>query len=99
MVHNHPSGELRPSQRYGDTTDRMTQVGVIVDTEVLDHLVISPTDHLSSKDTGLMDTLRRSTKYMISTMLEHQYKKETQRIREEYDKRVKRVFKEGRRKA
>ena len=95
LVHNHPSGELRPSERDRDMTNRMIQVGVIVDTEVVDHLIITPTSYVSFEDLGLMETLRWNNKYKISTMLEHQYKKEADRIRREHDRKVKRVFKEG----
>ncbi len=96
LVHNHPSGDLRPSERDKDVTNRMIQVGVIVDTEVVDHLIITPTSYVSFEDLGLMEKLRWSSKYKISTMLEHQYKREAERIRAERDKRVKQGFREGR---
>ena len=40
LCHNHPSGELKPSDADKDITDRLIQVGIIVETEVVDHLII-----------------------------------------------------------
>jgi len=64
LVHNHPSGELNPSDEDKDITDRLIQVGKIVRTEVLDHLIISEKSYLSFLDTGLLDELEQSTKYL-----------------------------------
>ena len=47
LCHNHPSGELRPSDADKDTTDRMIQVGRIVNTPVIDHLIISDKSYVS----------------------------------------------------
>ncbi|MEO1385510.1 MAG: JAB domain-containing protein, partial [Bacteroidota bacterium] len=41
LVHNHPSGDLIPSKEDKDVTDRLIQTGLIVNTLVLDHLIIS----------------------------------------------------------
>lgn len=64
LVHNHPSGELKPSDEDKDTTDRLIQVGIIVNTPVLDHIIISEKSYLSFQDTGLLDELKKSTKYV-----------------------------------
>jgi DNA repair protein RadC len=37
LVHNHPSGELMPSEADKDSTDRIFQVGRIVNLEVYDY--------------------------------------------------------------
>lgn len=82
IVHNHPSGELAPSVRDKDTTDRLIQVGKIVNLEVYDHLIISTNTYLSFRDIGLMDELKLSTKYVPQYQLEEQYKKEAERLAE-----------------
>ena len=64
LCHNHPSGELQPSEEDKDTTDRMIQVGRIVGTPVLDHIIITERSYLSFKDLGIMEELAKSTKYV-----------------------------------
>ena len=53
LVHNHPSGDLTPSQADKNITNQLIQVGKIVDVQVIDHLIITPTSYLSFEDTGL----------------------------------------------
>ena len=80
LCHNHPSGELKPSEGDKNVSDRLIQVGIIVDTEVLDHLIISDKSYLSFKDTGLLDELKKSTKYVPKYVLEQRIKKEATEI-------------------
>lgn len=76
LCHNHPSGELKPSEGDKNVSDKLIQVGIIVDTEVIDHLIISDKSYLSFKDIGLMDELRQSTKYVPKYVMEQRIKKE-----------------------
>ena len=76
LCHNHPSGELKPSDEDKDITDRLIQVGIIVDLKVIDHLIISNKSYLSFKDIGLLQELEKSTKYVPSYVLEQRIKKE-----------------------
>ena len=46
LVHNHPSGELKPSAADLDITDRLIQVGVIVSKKVCDHLIIAKRSYM-----------------------------------------------------
>jgi len=39
LVHNHPSEELTASEEDKDLTDRLIQVGRIIEVEVIDHLL------------------------------------------------------------
>lgn len=64
LVHNHPNGELQPSDEDKDTTDNLIQAGRIVHTEVYDHLIITERSYLSFRETGLLDTLKKSLKYV-----------------------------------
>ena len=76
LCHNHPSGELKPSEADKDISDRLIQVGIIVDTEVVDHLIISDKSYLSFKDIGLLDVLKNSTKYVPKYVMEQRIKKQ-----------------------
>ena len=83
LCHNHPSGELRPSDSDKDITDRLIQVGIIVDTEVLDHLIITDRSYMSFSDTGLLAELKKSTKYVPQYVLDKRMKEEAARIAEQ----------------
>jgi len=82
LCHNHPSGELKPSDDDKDVSDRLIQVGIIVDTEVIDHLIISTKSYLSFADIGLLEELAKSTKYVPKYVLEQRIKKEATEIAE-----------------
>ncbi len=75
MVHNHPGGELEPSEADEDITDRMYQVGLFLDLPVLDHLIITETEYYSFVDTGLLLKLSRSKKYVLK------FKQEEERLK------------------
>ena len=83
LCHNHPSGELEPSNGDKDITDRLIQVGIIVKTAVLDHLIISEKSFLSFAETGLMSELEQSTKYVPSYVLEQRIRKEAKKLAEQ----------------
>jgi DNA repair protein RadC len=42
IAHNHPSGDLTPSEDDKETTKRMKRAGDILGIKVLDHLIVSP---------------------------------------------------------
>jgi DNA repair protein RadC len=54
LAHNHPSGEVSPSQDDLELTRRLVQAGELLGIEVLDHLIVSSADFLSLKERGLM---------------------------------------------
>lgn len=64
LVHNHPSGELKPSPADIDMTDKLVQVGKIVDVTVDDHLIISTTSFFSFRYSKMLDAVSRSTRYV-----------------------------------
>ena len=86
LVHNHPSGELIPSVSDKDITDKLIQVGIIVATEVLDHLIITEKTFLSFESIGLFDELKQSTKYVPSYVLQQRLKKEAAKIARQQEK-------------
>lgn len=79
IVHNHPSGELDPSEADKDITDRMIQCGLIMHVPVLDHLIISETAYYSFADSGLLAELALSKKYVPPYKLVEQERKEVER--------------------
>jgi DNA repair protein RadC len=77
LVHNHPSGELEPSFEDKDITDRLLQNSLFLEVPIIDHLIISETEHYSFAESGLLDELRQSKKYVTP------YKQEEDRLRNE----------------
>jgi DNA repair protein RadC len=82
LVHNHPSGGVQPSDTDKDQTDKLVQVGIIVNTEVYDHLIITEKSYFSFRMSGLLDDLKRSTKYIPPYQLEEQLRKQAELIAE-----------------
>ena len=54
IAHNHPSGNLEPSEDDLTTTNRIWKAGLLLGIEVLDHIIFSNTEYLSMKVEGLM---------------------------------------------
>jgi len=47
FVHNHPSGDVAPSEQDIAITNRLLEVGKIVGIEVIDHIIVSRNGHFS----------------------------------------------------
>ena len=54
LCHNHPSGNLKPSQADIDITKKLKQGGVSIDISVLDHLIVSDRGYYSFADEGVI---------------------------------------------
>jgi DNA repair protein RadC len=54
LCHNHPSGNLSPSQPDKDLTEKIVKAGKFLDIKVLDHLIIADEKYFSFADEGLM---------------------------------------------
>lgn len=56
LCHNHPSGNLQPSQADKDLTRKAVEAGKLFDMSILDHLIVgeSPTKYFSFADEGLL---------------------------------------------
>lgn len=54
LFHNHPSGNLRPSQPDIALTKRICDAAAYFDIKVLDHIVAGPGSYFSFNDEGLM---------------------------------------------
>ena len=55
VMHNHPSGELKPSEEDIKTTERLVQSGNILEIPVYDHLIISENSYYSFRENGLIE--------------------------------------------
>ena len=53
FVHNHPSGNLKPSQHDLSLNERLVKACRAVDLAPLDHIIVGPTGHFSFKEKGL----------------------------------------------
>lgn len=53
LVHNHPSGDPRPSPEDTHTTRLVVEAGALLDIDVLDHLIIGDRCFMSMKEKGL----------------------------------------------
>ena len=54
LVHNHPSGNLKPSRQDEDLTHKIKQGGKLLDIVLLDHLIISSEGYFSMQDEGFI---------------------------------------------
>lgn len=53
LVHNHPSGNLTPSQADKDLTRKVKEAGRLLDIPVLDHLIFGDNGYYSFADEGI----------------------------------------------
>lgn len=82
-IHNHPSGAVIPSEDDKNITDRLIQVGKILNIEMVDHLIISPTTYTSFAVMGFMTELNQSIKYVPTYQLIEKIRKEEKAIARE----------------
>lgn len=54
LVHNHPSGNLTPSQADKDLTRKLKEAGVWLEVPVLDHIIFAERDYFSFADEGVL---------------------------------------------
>lgn len=54
LLHNHPSGDVRPSREDAELTKRLAGLGEMMQLELLDHIIISGQEHFSFKEAGLL---------------------------------------------
>lgn len=100
MVHNHPAGDLEASMADLDTTDRLIQVGRILDIPVVEHLIISTYSYFSFAATGVLAELEKSDKWvpkfeLIERLRAEEKKIRQQAVREAAEKNLDKGKKEG----
>lgn len=54
LSHNHPSGNLKPSQADIDLTRKLKSAGTFLDIPVLDHLIVTDNGFFSFTDEGML---------------------------------------------
>ena len=54
LAHNHPSGNLNPSLADKQLTNKVKEASLLLDIQVLDHLIIGNNEYLSFMDEGLI---------------------------------------------
>ena len=54
LAHNHPSGNLKPSEADKQITKKIKDAGKTMDIEVLDHLIITQKTYFSFADEGML---------------------------------------------
>lgn len=54
VAHNHPSGNLTPSQQDIDLTRKLKEAGKLLEIQLLDHLIVAGKQYCSFADEGLL---------------------------------------------
>jgi DNA repair protein RadC len=54
LGHNHPSGDMKPSEEDMSLTRRVCEAGKVVGIRVLDHVIVSDEGSFSFLDSGMM---------------------------------------------
>ncbi|MBK7428405.1 MAG: DNA repair protein RadC [Saprospiraceae bacterium] len=54
LAHNHPSGNLNPSDKDRTLTRKLYEAGKLMDIMILDHIIIAGTKYYSFADNGLL---------------------------------------------
>ncbi|MEQ9466282.1 MAG: DNA repair protein RadC [Ekhidna sp.] len=54
LAHNHPSGNIKPSQEDINLTKRLREAGKSLDISILDHLIVTDSAFFSFADEGLL---------------------------------------------
>ena len=52
LAHNHPSGELSPSNEDRSITDKLKEAGDLIGITVIDHLIIGDNNYISLRERG-----------------------------------------------
>jgi DNA repair protein RadC len=54
VCHNHPSGNLNPSESDTKITQKIKEAGTLMDIQLLDHLIITDKEYYSFADNGII---------------------------------------------
>ncbi len=90
LVHNHPSGTLKPSESDKDVTNHLIQVGNIMNVFVIDHLIITESSYYSFANSGLLEELSKSLKYVPAFEIKRRYEKQAEEKGKEKGKKEER---------
>jgi len=76
VCHNHPSGEVEPSDPDIEHTDKLIQMGKFLRVEIVDHMIFSTDNFYSFAKEGLFQQLKQSTKYLLNQALREQLERD-----------------------
>ncbi len=65
LAHNHPSGNLTPSEADKRLTKQLILAGHLLQIKVIDHLIIGQNDYFSFAENGLMESLEREVREIL----------------------------------
>ena len=54
FIHNHPSGDIKPSREDIEITSRLKEAGELLGIRVLDHLIVGEAGYYSFADNGIL---------------------------------------------
>jgi DNA repair protein RadC len=54
LAHNHPSGNIKPSQADISITKKISQACKLLEIQLLDHIIVTKEDYFSFADNGLL---------------------------------------------
>ena len=54
LFHNHPSGSINPSNEDMKLTKKIKETGILIDTPVIDHIIIGEKKYYSFADEGIL---------------------------------------------
>lgn len=54
LVHNHPSGNLKPSKADTDITTKLVELGTLMEISIFDHIIVYNNNFLSMADEGYL---------------------------------------------
>ncbi len=86
LVHNHPSGGLKPSQSDMDLTNKLIKAGDLLDISVIDHVIVTDKSFFSFATAGLMDKLQEDNKYALSFVYKKKMKKKMEELKRSVEK-------------
>jgi len=86
LVHNHPSGNLRPSDADMDLTNRLIKAGEILDVKIIDHVIVTNRSFYSFQEHGLIEKLELDSKYALSFIYEKRVAKRFKELKVEVEK-------------
>ena len=54
LVHNHPSGSLRPSKEDSDITNKIKRACELLNIRLIDHVIVTDANYYSFHDNGVI---------------------------------------------
>jgi DNA repair protein RadC len=86
LVHNHPSGTLKPSPTDALMTDKMQAIGTFLNVPLIDHIIISERGYFSFEESGLLADLVKQGNFDITFDKKEQLVKKVKKLEKELSK-------------